>query len=129
MKKTTLTVALLGIAVFAMLAGVSRCHADGYQYEARGKRDPFVPLIGQGGKSSAAVSLEDAVTIADIKLEGIASVAKGRRAAILNGEIVKEGVRVGLVQVVTIDSKSVSLLVGGKEYVLNLFEEGGTKGE
>ena len=112
-----------------MLAGVPRAHTDAYQYEARGKRDPFVPLLGQGGKSSAVVSLEDAVTIADVKLEGIASDAKGRRVAILNGEIVKEGSLIGLVRTVKIDAKSVSLLVGGKEYTVNLFEEGGSQGE
>ena len=64
-----------------------------------------------------------------VKLEGIASDPKGKRVAALNGELVKEGATVGVVRVVAIDKRSVKLMIGGKEYTLNLFEEGGAQGE
>lgn len=101
--------------------------SQGYQYESHGKRDPFAPLIGQG-RSAATVGLEDVASIAELKLEGIATGAKGKTTAILNGELMKEGDLRGIVKVLRINKNSVIVLMGGKEYTVGLSEEGGNKG-
>ncbi|MBP7056736.1 MAG: hypothetical protein KBB52_07775 [Candidatus Omnitrophica bacterium] len=94
-------------------------------YDPKGKRDPFVPLIGQG-RTSARINLEDVASIADIKLEGIAVGANGKRVAALNGELLKQGDGIGIVKVIKIEAKSVVLTIGGKEYAITFSgEEGG----
>lgn len=123
MKIRTLFV-MAGIAGIVFLS-FRYGEGQGYQYESHGKRDPFAPLIGHG-KSAATVGLEDVASIAEVKLEGIAASAKGRTTAILNGELMKEGDIIGIVRVLRINKKSVALLMGGKEYTVELSaEEGG----
>lgn len=120
--KTILVVS--GVAII-MASSFHDVESQSQQYESRGKRDPFVPLIGQG-KTSARIGLEDVASISDIKLEGIAVNAKGKRVAVLNGELLKEGDGAGIVKVRKVGEKNVTLLVGGKEYTVALpGEEGG----
>lgn len=120
--RTFLVAAGVGIIIASSFRDVE---SQAHQYEPGGKRDPFVPLIGQG-KASARLSLEDVASIADIKLEGLVVNAKGKKVAVLNGELLKEGGGAGIVKIRKIGAKSVILLVGGKEYTVVLpGEEGG----
>lgn len=120
--KTLLVSAGIGIIIASSLRDVD---SQGYQYDSRGKRDPFIPLIGQG-KASARIDLEDVASIADVKLEGIAVNAKGKMIAIVNGSLLKEGDGAGIVRVLKVSKKSATLIVGGKEYDIELSgEEGG----
>jgi len=96
-------------------------------YDAHGKRDPFVPLIGID--RGPVGSLDGVMSIEDVRLEGIAMGGQGKMIAILNGEMVKEGLVSGLLQVKSITPKKVVISVGGKEGTLTLPEEGGSKGE
>ena len=118
------------MVVFVLLAGaaaVSSAYCEGFTYEARGKRDPFVPLVGSD--RPAVVKLQDVTSVDDIKLEGIAFGAKGRRAAIINGEVVKENDKSGEVELKRISKKFITVLIGGKAYDIYLSgEEGGVKG-
>jgi hypothetical protein len=98
-----------------------------FRYESHGKRDPFVPLIGQD--KAAAAGLIDVTSVEDIKIEGIAVRADGKRTAIINGELMKENDKVGEVEVVKIDPRSVTILISGKEFKVKLPEEGGSKSE
>ena len=98
-----------------------------FKYDARGRRDPFVPLIGQDKVTVAGLS--EITSVEDIKLEGIAIGAKGKKTAIINGEIVKVGAKTGEVEIKSIDHKSVTLTISGKEYKVSLSEEGGPKSE
>ncbi len=100
---------------------------ENFRYESRGKRDPFVPLIGQDKPSIA--KLEDITSIEDVNLEGIAIGAKGQRVVMINGEILKENNKVGEIEIKKIDRKAVTLLIGGKAHTIKLPEEGGLKGE
>jgi hypothetical protein len=114
-------------AVFLFTAVPCLIHA-GFQYEARGKRDPFVPLVG--GSRPVSLKLEDITSAEDVKVEGIAVGASGRRIVILNGEVLKENDKVGEVQVKNIYKTSVTIVIGGKSYDLYLSgEEGGQKSE
>jgi hypothetical protein len=99
--------------------------AADFRYDSRGKRDPFVPLIGMD--RPAVTKLEDIASIDDIRLEGIAS-GGGKTVAILNGEALKEGDRAGDVELKKIGKKQVTILIGGKPYDVYLpGEEGGSK--
>jgi hypothetical protein len=111
------------VAIMAPLANTS----DVFKYESRGRRDPFVPLIGQ--ERPAVLKLEDVTSIDDVKLEGIAVGPQGKKMAVLSGEMVKEGDKFGDLEIKEISKKEISLTIGGKPYKMNLSEEGGAEGE
>ncbi len=110
-----------GIAVFA----VSPAIGENFKYESHGRRDPFVPLVGI--ERPTTTRLEDITSIGDVRLEGMASGPGGKLVAILNGEIVKEGDRFGEIEIGKINKKAVTLIMGGKNYIIDLAEEGGAK--
>ena len=117
---------LITLAILTILSQCALC--DGFKYESRGKRDPFVPLVG--GSRPAVIKLEDVTSADDVKVEGIAIGAQGKKAAILNGEVLKENDKVGEVELKKIDRKSIVVVIGGKSYNLYLpGEEGGAKSE
>ncbi|MCX5665639.1 MAG: hypothetical protein NT036_01120 [Candidatus Omnitrophica bacterium] len=95
-------------------------------YEAKGKRDPFVPLIGQD-KGGRPAGLEGIVNIQDVLLEGIAMGPSGKNIAILNGQMVKENDKFGILEIKKISRKTVELSIDGKVYTLNLQDEKGIK--
>lgn len=110
------------IAVVTVLVPL-QASAEFSQYEAHGRRDPFVPLIG--AEKPSMTKLSEITSVEDMKLEGIVSGAKGEMAAMMNGEIIKAGDKIGDIVVKSITGAGVTLTVGGKEYKLKLPEEGG----
>ncbi len=118
-----------GLIMLLFFITAEPCAAgEGFKYESRGKRDPFVPLVG--ASRPAVVKLEDITSAEDIKVEGIATGAQGKRVAILNGEVLKENDKVGEVTLVRVEKKFVTISIGGKSYNLYLpGEEGGVKSE
>lgn len=88
-----------------------------FDYESKGKRDPFVPLIGQ--EKAKGSGLENILSINDVALEGIAVGSKGKNAAILNGQMVKENEVFGVVRIKKISRKSVIISIEGKDYTLD----------
>jgi len=117
------------IIVFLAIVAVASSFAavDGFPYEPRGKRDPFVPLIGVG--RPALTQLDDIISIEDIRLQGIAITARGKKTAIMNGEMVRENDKFGEIEIKKITKRDVKLLISGKEYNVALPEEGGLKSE
>lgn len=105
----------------------SSAYNESFRYETRGKRDPFVPLIGSGKVVSA--ELEDILSIEDVHLEGMATATKGNKIVMINGQMLKENEKVGNLVIKHIGNKVVMILLDGKEYKLSLSEEGGPKGE
>jgi len=116
---------LLFLSLAAAVILISPVAGDDYKYDSHGKRDPFVPLISID--RPAASRLGDVTSVTDVKLEGIASSPGGKMAAILNGELVKEGDRFGDIEIKNITKKTVTLMIGGKNYNIDLVEEGGSK--
>lgn len=104
------------------VSALSLMAAEPFTYDAKGRRDPFQPLMGS--ERPTAGGLRDITAIDDVRLEGIASGKSGKLVAILNGEIVSEGDKAGVIEVKQISNKSVVLLVGGQKYTLVLPEEG-----
>ena len=91
---------------------------DTFEYVSKGKRDPFVPLIGQ--EKAKAPSLAEITSAEDIKLEGIAIGAGGKSIAILNGQMVRENDKFGAISVKKISQKTVELSIEGKDYTVEL---------
>jgi len=100
-------------------------NSEAFEYESKGKRDPFVPLVG--AERPTAARLADITSIEDIRLDGIALGAKGEAAAIINGELIKTGAKVGDITVVSITKTMVTLDIVGKVHELKLPDEGGRK--
>jgi hypothetical protein len=121
-SRTAPTAMFVAIIILIMSA-LPASAADAFKYDAAGRRDPFVPLIGSDRPVNAG--LENAASVEDIKLEGIALGPKGNNRAIMNGEMVKEGDRFGNLEIKMITKKEVVILLGGAEYMLSLPEEGG----
>lgn len=116
---------LIFLAAYMIIALASS--ADGeqrFQYDARGRRDPLVPLIGKD--KPGILKLENVASIEDIRLEGIADGAIGK-IAILNGELVKENDKFGEVVIKKIANRSVTITIEGKSYTVAIPEEGGLK--
>ncbi|MBN2453280.1 MAG: hypothetical protein JXB40_03350 [Candidatus Omnitrophica bacterium] len=109
---------LLLIAIFTL---ASAAFGEGYRYDSHGKRDPFIPLVGI--EKPVISSLADITSVSDIKLEGIASIAGGKMAAILNGEIAKEGDRFGEIEIIKIEKRTVTIKMGDRNYELKISEE------
>ena len=116
------------IVMMAVVAAALSCIPPGpvSGYESKGKRDPFVSLVGQD-KVSHSAGLEGIVSVNDVLLEGIAIGPSGKNIAILNGQMVKEKDKFGLLQIKKISKKTVELSIDGKVHTLSLQEEKGIK--
>jgi len=64
--------------------------------------------------------LADIASIEDVKLEGIAIDSSGKNIAILNGQMVKEGNKFGVLDIKKISQKEVQLSIEGNDYTLKL---------
>ena len=114
------------IALYLIAKGLSAPYAYGekpagvaFEYESSGKRDPFISLIWQE-KAKKISGLEDITSIEDIRLEGIAMGAGGKKAAILNGRMVKDNDLFGVLRIKNISQSTVQLSIEGKDYTLEL---------
>nr|MBU1327968.1 hypothetical protein [Candidatus Omnitrophota bacterium] len=94
---------------------------EGFKYNPKGKRDPFIPLISEsGGYASDAY---EASAAEDIRLEGIVWDNMNGSIAIINGEIVKEEDIMGSIKILKINQDSVIFDVGGENVKINLNKE------
>lgn len=117
--RTCVTICIIAVAVLLSF----QANAEFSKYEAHGRRDPFVSLVGS--EKPTVTKLSDITSVEDIKLEGIVSGAKGNMVAMANGEIIRINDKIGDIYVKSITKAGVTLVVGGKEYQLKLPEEGG----
>jgi hypothetical protein len=105
---------------FILQIGSLSLAEDGdYLYDSHGRRDPFVPLVGI--TATAASSLDDVLSIEDVKFQGIASDASGMQVAILNGEMIREGERSGRVTLKNISNESIIILIDDEQYEISLY--------
>ena len=127
MRITRYNSTLFGLAMTMLFIATSFA-AEQSRYDSHGKRDPLVPLVGQE-KPGGTVALSEIVSIDEVMLEGIAGETTGNKTAIMNGELVKENFKSGEVQIKKISKNSVTLTISGKDFTVNLPEEGGPKSE
>ena len=113
--------------VFLMLAVLSvhlMCPVSAeavFVYNAEGKRDPFVPLIGVTG-ASAASGIGGISSLDNVTLQGIIVSPSGHKSVILNGEMMKEGDCVGDLTIVKISNNKVTVKIGQQAHDLRLYE-------
>ncbi|MBI4335273.1 MAG: hypothetical protein HY589_01310 [Candidatus Omnitrophica bacterium] len=111
---------------WSLVFGISR--AEDFTYSSRGKRDPFVPLVGPGAVYQVKEAI-DINSIEDVALEGIVYDDKGDSRAIINGMILKEDDQAGAVVIDKIEPKKVILLIGEDRHEVTLSQEKGGGGK
>lgn len=92
------------------------------EYQAKGKRDPLIPLLTPSGQRIFPPGYdEEAPTgISGLRLQGIVFDPKADSYAIINDQIVRQQEEVDGFQVVRIDAASVTLLAEGETHQLFL---------
>ncbi len=95
-------------------------------YDAKGKRDPFVPLVRDGRLVSTSTDAAASAKPSDIFLAGILWDPGGRSIALINDAEVTVGETINDYQVLEIRQDAVVLDRGGNPVVLQLmFDEHG----
>lgn len=95
---------------------------DAYVYSSHGRRDPFVPLVGDVSRK-AVDSIEDVISIEDVRFQGVAGSGAGGMIAILNGEMLREGETVGHVTIKEVARGKVILMIDENEYTLRMLND------
>ncbi len=117
---------ILLAAVFFAAAAVPA----GAEYESKGKRDPFVPLILSDGRRINPPGVEEGTGSAGLNpwvLQGIVYDPAGDSYAILNGHILRENQESEGIKVLKIENNSVTLLSDGESHRLTLQRPGNGK--
>ena len=86
-----------------------------FTYDSKGKRDPFVSLIG-GGKDEGA----DERNAGEYRVEGIIFDPGKESLTVINGKVLKEGDSIGPYKVVKIEKTSVLLSKQDEVFSLRL---------
>lgn len=110
-----------GIIIVVLLLAGPLAAEEGFEYETKGKRDPFVPLVSVEGVYMSDAQGVSGIT--DISLEGIVWDELTGSIAIVNGEIMKEGQEIGSVKLLKIQKDGVIFEVEGEAVRVNLRDE------
>jgi len=111
----------LTILVLSFLTLFSLLFAqDEFKYDAKGKRDPFIPLVTPDGR---LLKLEKEQTASGLLLEGIIYDEHGLSCAIVNGEVVWVSDKIGDYQVLKIEKSKVIFIKSGQTLEVELKEE------
>lgn len=92
-------------------------------YDDKGKRDPFLPLVGKDGRFLLDTGLT--YSFDELELSGILWDPQGKSSALINDQIVTRGESVYGFKIKTITKDSVIFSKEGKEYILKLSIEKG----
>jgi hypothetical protein len=118
LKNRTLAIlVILSIVVFFSLA----CAQEVFVYDAKGRRNPFVPLVTSDGR---LIKLEAKEVTEGLALEGIIYDKTAMSYAIVNGLVVKVGDFAGGYQVLKIEQNKVIFIKDGQLYEIELKREG-----
>ncbi len=93
---------------------------DEFKYDAKGKRNPFIPLVTPDGR---LLRLEKEKTASGLLLEGIIYDEHGLSYCLVNGEVVKVSDKVGDYQVLKIEKNKIVFIKGGQYLEVELKEE------
>ncbi len=98
------------------------CYAqqEQYKYDAKGKRDHFIPLVTADGR---LLKLEPEEGVKGLLLEGIIYDNYSLSYAIVNGEIAKIGDKIGDYQVLKIEKNKVTFIKEGEITEIELKKE------
>ncbi|OGX15698.1 MAG: hypothetical protein A2166_02915 [Omnitrophica WOR_2 bacterium RBG_13_41_10] len=93
---------------------------EDFVYDAKNKRDPFIPLVTSDGR---LLKLEQQEGTQGLLLEGIIYDDKGISCAIVNGEVVRVGDEAGGFQVLKIQKDKVVFIKDGQPTEIELKKE------
>ena len=97
---------------------------EGGVYSAKGKRDPFVPLITSSARVSTVAGLIGVETLEDLVLEGVVQDADPKKSvAVANGTVLKEGDEAGSVKLLKIQPDGALFSVNGMEGFKPLYQD------
>ena len=105
------------------LAGAAAAPARA-EYQSKGKRDPFVPLLTSDGQRIHPPGSEDGREggLGNLVLQGIVFDPKAASYAVISGQVVREQEELEGVKVVRIEPDSVTVLVDGRKHQLTVQE-------
>ena len=112
------------ILLLSLSMGIFYCSSfaqDDFVYNAKGKRNPFIPLVTSDGR---LIKLEARETTGGFALEGIIYDKISMSYAIVNGAVVKVGDMVGDYQVLKIEENKVIFIKDSQPFEVELKKEG-----
>ncbi len=111
-----MTALILLFMVFCSERGIAS------EYNSRGRRDPFVSLAGvaKDGTSEGIIGI---YSVDDVVLQGIVIGPDGTYNAIINGEVIKAGDRIGRLSVEFVGNNVVEVKIGEMTHKLKLYDE------
>ncbi len=94
------------------------------EYQPKGKRDPFVPLLTSDGQRIHPPGAEEGqeTGLGNLVLQGIVFDPKAESYAVISGQVVREKEELEGVKVVRIEPDSVTVLVDGQSHRLTVQE-------
>ncbi len=95
---------------------------EGFVYDAKGRRDPFTPLVTPDGRL-LKLDVDTEAGPASLSIEGIIYDERGLSYGIVNGEVVKVGDAAGGYQVLKIEKNKIAFIKDGKITEVQLKEE------
>ena len=116
---------------FQLCFGIIFCEAAQTEglYLAKGKRDPFVPIVNAGAKIGQAAGLAAVETLEEVVIEGLMFDADPKNSVVIaNGSVLREGDESGNVKVLKIKPDGADLMVNGVEGFSPLYQEEKKKG-
>lgn len=93
---------------------------EGFKYDAKSKRNPFIPLVTPDGR---LIKLEPEENKKDLSLEGIIYDENGISYAIVNGEVVNVGDKIDDYQVLKIEKNKVIFIKEAQTTEIELKKE------
>ena len=118
---------ILFAAVFSCAAA---CPAAWAEYQPKGRRDPFIPLILFDGRRINPPGVEEGSgepKLSNLVLQGIVYDPAGDSYVILNGHVLRENQEKEGIKILKIESSSVTLLSDGESHRLILQRTGNGK--
>jgi len=97
------------------------CAQDEFVYDAKGKRNPFIPLVTSEGR---LLKLDKQEARGDLTVEGIIFDKEGRSFAIVNGAVVGIGDNVDAYRILTIEASRVTFIREGQITEVEINKEG-----
>ncbi len=109
---------MMTLAVFAHAKGAEA------EYQSRGKRDPFVPLLTEDGRRIHPPGLDEQTGLiaSGLNLQGVV-LGKGRDSfAVINDRIFREQEEMEGIKVLKIEPNRVTILMDGQEVELTVHQ-------
>jgi len=127
MKKIKIKALYVGVFFLLLIPTAVSFAKEGFKYDRKGKRDPFLTLVTKEGKilpGARAFSESD-----NINLEGIIWDPKGESVALVNGRLVKEGDSFQGIQILKIKKETIIVQRKNKVFMVDLKKGEGTEYE